>query len=53
MSFHVCSSSMMILRSVCLLNGCSVKVPDIKVLFFTGFGDELFREKRMLAAYEA
>jgi len=27
--------------------------PDIKVLFFTGFGDELFKEKRRLAAYEA
>jgi hypothetical protein len=27
--------------------------PDIKVLFFTGFGDEQFKEKRRLAAYEA
>jgi len=27
--------------------------PDVKLLFFPGFGDELFKEKRMLAAYEA
>ena len=27
--------------------------PDIKILYLTGFGDELFKEKGRLAAYEA